>query len=394
MKANKPSYEELLTLVNELKKELDKSNLLWNQSKADSKAIHLQSVENKNALAELTESVLQRIKAPLDTVVGLAKLISTANLDFEEKNNLAEIITNTATELQSIFSEFLSYNALQTHVNELNIEVVSLNELLDDLKIKFVDQVFFKDLNLRSIKGLSDDDDTVFTDKDIVSQIFSSLLSNAIKFTNKGYIEMGYQVVANELRFYVKDTGVGIANLEHVIEENSVNIGLSTVKQLVELLHGSLQIESKSGLGTSISFQIPYEPALEKVKEEAKKTIKVLIADDEEISFMLLKKLMQKGDVEIIRAKNGEEAYEIYKSNPDINLILMDLRMPQVDGYVAAQLIKNDSPDIPIIAQSAYSFKDDKENVSKSFNGYLSKPVSKKEFEEVVHKYLDLAELN
>lgn len=394
MKANKPSYEELLELVNELKKELDKSNLLWHKSKEESKAIQLKSIENKNALAELTESVLQRIKAPLDTLVGLAKLISTANLDFEEKNNLAEIMANTSTELQSVFSEFLSYNALQTHVNELEIEVVSLNELLDDLKIKYVDQVFFKDLNLRSVKGLSDDDDTVFTDKNIVSQIFSSLLSNAIKFTSKGYIEMGYHVVQNELQFYVKDTGVGIANLENVADENHLTIGLSTVKKLVELLHGSLQIESKSGLGTTISFQIPYEPALEKVASEAKKTIKVLIADDEEISFMLLKKLMQKGNVEIIRAKNGEEAYEIYKNNPDINLILMDLRMPQVDGYVAAQLIKNESPDIPIIAQSAYSFKDDKENVSKSFNGYLSKPVNKKEFEEVVHKYLDIAPLN
>jgi len=296
--------------------------------------------------------------------------------------------------LQSFLSEFLSYNALQTHVNEFNIEVVSLNELLDDLKIKYVDQVFFKDLSLRSVKGLSDEDDMVFTDKNIVNQIFSSLLSNAIKYTDKGHVEMGYLVVNKELRFYVKDTGVGITNLENVVDENALNIGLSTVKQLVELLHGSLQIESKSGVGTSISFQIPYEPALEKVNLEAKKTIKVLIADDEEISFMLLKKLMQKGDVEIIRAKNGEEAYEIYKNNPDINLILMDLRMPQVDGYVAAQLIKNESPDIPIIAQSAYSFKDDKENVSKSFNGYLSKPVSKKEFEEVVYKYLDLAELN
>jgi CheY-like chemotaxis protein len=196
------------------------------------------------------------------------------------------------------------------------------------------------------------------------------------------------------LHFYVKDSGVGLDATKISLIHSSSSIGLSTVKQLVELLHGSLLIDSKPGFGTVVSFQIPFESAQEMPKSESKKTIKVLIADDEEISFMLLKKLMQKGDVEIIRAKNGEEAYEIYKNNPDINLILMDLRMPQVDGYVAAQLIKNESPDIPIIAQSAYSFKDDKENVSKSFNGYLSKPVSKKEFEEVVHKYLDLAELN
>jgi CheY-like chemotaxis protein len=390
MKAAKLSYDELVIMVNELKKELNAFQLSENQLKVNGAELS----QVKNELSDQASFFLHRIKSPLDTVVGLAKLLGTANLDFEEKNNLSAILANTASDLQSNFSEYLSYNSLKTHVNELNIEVVSLNELLDELKIKFVDQVFFKELLLRSVKGLSDEDDMVFTDKNIVLQILSSLLSNAIKFTEKGFVEMGYKLLGKELHFYVKDSGVGLDASNVSLVHSSSSIGLSTVKQLVELLHGSLLIDSKPGFGTVVSFQIPFEPALEKPKLEAKKTIKVLIADDEEISFMLLKKLMQKGNVEIIRAKNGEEAYEIYKNNPDINLILMDLRMPQVDGYVAAQLIKSESPDVPIIAQSAYSFKDDKENVSKSFNGYLSKPVNKKEFDEVVNKYLDIAELN
>jgi CheY-like chemotaxis protein/two-component sensor histidine kinase len=394
MKTNKPSHEELLSLVNELMTELNKTNLLLDQAKKDVEEVRLKSSENKNTLAEQTDFFLHRIKAPLDTVVGLAKLLSASNLSLEEKTNLSGIIVNTATELQSTFTEFISYISLKRHVNELNIEVVSLNELFDELRIKFLDQLFFKNLNLRTSKELPDGYDTVFTDKKIISQIFSSLLSNSIKYTDTGYIEIGYQVLNSEIQFYVIDTGIGLEHFEKSVEKKQANIGLSTVKHLVELLHGSLKTESNSSTGTTVSFQIPYEPALGKIEKKAKKTIKVLIADDEEISFMILEKLMKKGDVEIIRAKNGEEAYAIYKKNPDINLILMDLRMPQVDGYVAAQLIKNEAPNIPIIAQSAYLLNEDKKNYANVFNGYLSKPINKKEFELAVTNYIDIALLN
>jgi CheY-like chemotaxis protein len=394
MKTNKPSHEELLSLVNELMTELNKTNLLLDQAKKDVEEVRLKSSENKNTLAEQTDFFLHRIKAPLDTVVGLAKLLSASNLSLEEKTNLSGIIVNTATELQSTFTEFISYISLKRHVNELNIEVVSLNELFDELRIKFLDQLFFKNLNLRTSKELPDGYDTVFTDKKIISQIFSSLLSNSIKYTDTGYIEIGYQVLNSEIQFYVIDTGIGLEHFEKSVEKKQANIGLSTVKHLVELLHGTLKTESNSSTGTTVSFQIPYEPALGKIEKKAKKTIKVLIADDEEISFMILEKLMKKGDVEIIRAKNGEEAYAIYKKNPDINLILMDLRMPQVDGYVAAQLIKNEAPNIPIIAQSAYLLNEDKKNYANVFNGYLSKPINKKEFELAVTNYIDIALLN
>ncbi|WP_300570346.1 response regulator [Flavobacterium sp.] len=413
MKAKKPSYDELENKVAELKEELVKLSLLVNESDAASKIVldNLgieKSVELKSLNSTLIESVLNKVKTPLDTIVGLSKLLSTAKLDFEEKNNLAEIISNCSNEIQGVFSEFVSYNALKFDKGTVDAQKVSLNELLDDLKVKFVDQVFYKGLNFRSVKGLSDDDDTVLTDGGKLTQVFTSLLNNSLKFTNKGYIEMGYRQLNGELKFYVKDSGVGLdksfkeklsasaLKIDKVSEDsNEVGLGLSTVKRYVELLGGSLNVESEPGVGTVFSFKVPYVPAVVDTEEVvAKKAIKVLIADDEEISFILLKKLMEKGDVQVIRAKNGEEAYEIYKKNPDINLILMDLRMPQVDGYVAAQLIKNEAPEIPIIAQSAFSLKDDKANYGKAFNGYLSKPVNKKDFELAVNKYIDVTFLN
>lgn len=357
---------------------------------------------HKSLNSEFIESVLHKIKTPLDTIVGLSKLLSTAKLDFEEKSNFTEIIVNCANELEGVFSELSSFNSLNQNEIKVENEVVSLNELLDEVKIKFVDQVFFKGLTLKSVKGLSDDDDTVMTDKNIIIQVFTSLLNNSLRFTNKGFIEMGYQIANDQIKFYVKDSGVGFdknfrekllafdgKHEEISIDVNEVGLGLSTVKHYVNLLGGKLNAESKPEGGSIFYFNVPYVPTNAEVEiAEAKKSIKVLIAEDEEISYMLLKKLLEKGNVEIIRAKNGEEAYEIYKNNPDINLILMDLRMPQVDGYTAAQLIKNEAPEVPIIAQSSYAFKEHKKNYGKAFNGYLSKPINKDEFGQVVNKYI------
>lgn len=402
MEINKPTYIDLKNRVADLNQKVNDLSKLLDELRVENNNVSTSEKLNDYKVldTDVVHSVLLKIKTPLDTLVGLAKLLSTSKLDFEERSNFAEIINNCSSELQGFFSEFMSFNSIEKNEIKVEKEQVSLNELFDDLKIRFIDQVFFKGLTLKSVKGLSDDDDTVLIDRNIITQIFTSLLSNSLKFTHKGFIEMGYQIVDSQIKFYVKDSGVGLAtDLKEKLlsskSEEELGLGLSTVKQYVSLLEGVLQVESKPDAGTVFYFKVPHIPSLIDAEvKEVKKTIKVLIADDEEISFMLLKKLMEKGNVEIIRAKNGEEAYEIYKNNPDISLVLMDLRMPQVDGYVAAQLIKNESPDVPIIAQSAYTFKGEKENVSQSFDGYLSKPVNKKEFEAVVNKYLGLSTLN
>lgn len=403
METNKSSYDAIESRMAHLKEKLMGLSLLLNDTDKEAKIVlNSLNLENPGGYPpqspEMVVSFLNKIKGPLDTVVGLSNLLCTASLDVEEKNNFAEIITNCSNELHGLFAEFTSYHSFESENESVHTQSVSLNELLDDLKIKFVDQVFYKGLNLRSFKGLADDEDTVMLDKEKITRVFTSLLHNSLKFTNKGFIEMGYRLVKDELKFYVRDSGIGLnsSSKEKLLSNaGDVGLGLSTVKRYVELMGGDLKVESEVGAGTVFYFKVPYVPStIDELAVQEKKKIKVLIAEDEEISFMLLKKLLEKGDVEIIRAKNGEEAYEIYKENPDINLILMDLRMPQVDGYTAAQLIKNEAPEIPIIAQSSYAFKENKENYNKAFNGYLSKPVNKKEFESVVNKYIDVAFLN
>lgn len=407
MDANKLSYEELEGQVLDLQQQLAQLSL----QRGDSQSLQPLSsgVSARQPVnTQLLDAVLLKIKTPLDTIIGLANLLSSSKLDDNERHNLAEIIASCSGELQGVLSEFVSHNALESQKEAVVLQTVSLNELLDELKIKFMNQVFHKGLAMKSYKGLSDEDDVVMIDKHKIVQVFSSLITNSVKFTEHGLIEIGYRVINNELKFYVKDSGVGCEkditeklNASHYKLDKAagvtceVGLGLATVKRYVELLGGTLNVASEVNVGTVISFKVPYVPAeADQAAPVAKKVTKVLIAEDEEISFLLLKKLLEKGQVEVFRAKNGEEAYEIYKNNPDINLILMDLRMPQVDGYTAAQLIKNESPDIPIIAQSAYSFKEDNEIYGKAFNGYISKPVNKREFQQAVNKYIELAVLN
>jgi signal transduction histidine kinase len=215
MEANTPSRDELERQVADLKEKLAELSLLLRE--ADKKAnVVLDNLEVEKPggyppqSPALVTSFLNKIKAPLDTIVGLANLLTTAKLDFEEKNNFAEIIANCSSELQGVFSEFESYNSLKSENEGVHTRSVSLNELMDDLKIKFVDQVFYKGLSLKSFKGLSDDEDTVLIDRNKITQVFTSLLNNSLKFTTKGFIEMGYRLVDNELKFYVKDTGVGL----------------------------------------------------------------------------------------------------------------------------------------------------------------------------------------
>ncbi|MGX7667965.1 ATP-binding response regulator [Flavobacterium pedocola] len=408
METNKPSYEELAQLVAELRERL-RSLTASAQSQSDLDSPNKEkALADKAIKAELVAIFLQQIQLPLDTIIGVANLLSNPNLDFEQRNNFAEIIKSCTGELRGILSEFASYTTSQSEKETVNTQKVSLNELLDELKVKFIGQVLHNNLGLRFIKGLADREDAVMTDAAMISQIFTNLMNNSLRFTSKGYIEIGYQVEHNELIFYVKDTGIGLEKdlkdkllrsdfkLDKVSDgAGSAGLGLSTAKHYLDLLGGSLHVQSEVGFGTVFSFKVPYQPVVDQTKSEApRKTIKVLIAEDEEISYLLLKSLLEKGNVEIIRAKNGEEAYWIYKSNPDINLILMDLRMPQVDGYTAAQLIKNEAPEIPIIAQSAYVLDEDKGNYGKAFNDYLSKPINKKEFQQVLDKYIDVAFLN
>jgi len=249
------------------------------------------------------------------------------------------------------------------------------------------------------------------TDGNRIKQVLCNLLNNAIKFTQEGKIEFGYKIKKNFIEFYVTDTGIGIAmeNYEFVFqrfrqlqttdtrEYGGNGLGLSISKALVEKLGGTFTINSKPGIGSTFIFTIPFEKIIEKISSPAtilsdqynwdEKTI--LLVEDEVDNHVYLEELLSGTNIKMLHAWNGKEAVEQVKNHTDISLILMDIKMPIMDGYEATRLIKQIRPKLPVIAQTAYAQRSDREQALKAgCDNHLSKPISKYLFMEVLNSYL------
>jgi len=276
---------------------------------------------------------------------------------------------------------------------------------------QFIPRVNEKKLSLTWETALEYSDAFILTDSTKLFQILSNLVNNALKFTNKGDIKLEYKVKENFLEFCVSDTGIGIPQEHHnrIFDrfyqvQNTISriyeatgLGLSISKAYVELLGGKIWLESEPGMGTTFYFTIPFEKsdsegeaASGRILTESslfrnKKTI--LIAEDIESNFKLLKYFLSGSNTEIVRAVNGKEAVEKCLSDQSIDLVLMDLRMPVMDGYTAVKLIRESKPDIPIIAQTAYA--DDRYRaIECGCTGVISKPFDKKTLLKVISEFI------
>ena len=261
---------------------------------------------------------------------------------------------------------------------------------------------------------VSDQESTILTDKNKLNKVLGNLLENALKFTDEGIVELGYTIKDKELEIFVKDSGIGIkpekqrlifdrfSQAEKVLSKKvgGLGLGLSIAKENAELLGGKISVVSELGEGAVFFVTIPYKsvnlaPKIEKEKEktvENKKKYTILVAEDEEVNFIFLEILLEdklKFPCTIIHAKNGLEAVELCRNNPEIELVLMDIKMPKMDGHEATRKIKEFRPNLPIIAQTAYSSAEEKE---KAFlagcDDFLSKPINKEDLGSKLKNYL------
>ena len=236
-----------------------------------------------------------------------------------------------------------------------------------------------------------------------------------MKFTNEGYIELGYEIMDEHVRFHVKDSGIGITTENQKViferfrqEDNSytrkhggTGLGLAISKQIIELLGGEIGVESKPEQGADFYFTIPLEqtakplPSAEKVDRPRYQnnlklaTKKILIAEDDSSNYMFLESLLRSTEAELIWARNGQQAVDIHAGHDDIDLILMDIRMPEMNGLQATEKIRSLDKDIPIIALTAFAFADDREkSMEAGCTEHLAKPVKIEELKGVLQKYL------
>lgn len=356
------------------------------------------------------------IRTPMNGIIGFAGFLEEPDISDEKRKQYIRIINNSCTQLLRIIDDILEISQLETGQIKLKPEAFNLNDLFLELFAIYNLQAKQQKIPLYLKKGLPDKECRVQTDKSRLIKILGNLLENAIKFTNEGHIELGYYPEGRDIIFYVKDSGIGISPeyLEDIFERfvqedkdasrqfGGLGIGLSIARENTKLLKGSIRVESEKGKGSAFFLSLPLnlmyaKEEQQKMKADKDKTSKkkynILVAEDEEVNYLFIETLFSISNAhqyELIHARNGQEAIDICERNKAIDLILMDIKMPVLDGHEASKRIKGNWPDIPVIAQTAYSTDADKALALESgCDDFISKPLDKKELFRLIHTYLD-----
>jgi signal transduction histidine kinase/CheY-like chemotaxis protein len=336
------------------------------------------------------------IRTPLNAIVGFSNLLGNTD-DADEKKQFVNIIENNNQLLLQLISDILDLSKIEANTLEFNYHRTDINELINNMK-KVVSQRVRPDVVLNVVEGMRRC--IVTADQNRLSQVLINLLTNACKFTSKGSITLGYELRGEELYFYVRDTGIGISpekiekvftrfvKLNHFAQGSG--LGLAISQSLIEKMGGHIGAQSDGeGKGSTFWFTIPYQPleeteeSHEKAIEHAKQVVShqmftILIAEDNESNYLLFKSILGK-EYQLIHAWDGVEAVECYKKFQP-NLILMDINMPNMNGYEATREIRKLSATVPIIAVTAYAYSSEKEQILNSgFNSYIAKPLNASE---------------
>ena len=353
------------------------------------------------------------IRTPMNGILGFTELLKESNLNSDDIRDYIQIIQVSGKRMLNTINNIVDVSKIESGLIQVNISETNINEKMDFIFNFFKPEVQFKGLQFFLKNNLTTKESIIKTDQEKVNGILTNLIKNAIKFTFEGSINFGYNKKDEFLEFYVKDTGIGIPeNQKELIFERfrqgteSLNrdydgngLGLSIAKSYVEMLGGKIWVESQECNGSTFYFTIPcIDVSNEKTKiintdstdykESQLKNLKILIVEDDEISYSLLTRMLHKISKEILHAKTGVEAIEVCRNNPDLDLVLMDIRMPQMNGYEATRKIREFNKDVIIIAQTAYAFPADKENAIKAgTNDYIFKPINKPLLLELIKKH-------
>ncbi len=302
------------------------------------------------------QNISHEIRTPMNSIVGFSELLKDKNTTESEKTQYLEMIGKSSDQLLNIVNAVLDISLIETGNISIIKKKVALNDLMDELYQSYK-PLIKNNISFAVFKGLEDHLSLILTDTIKVRQILNNLLNNAIKFTDIGHIRFGYTLVKNELEFFVEDTGIGIdpdfhqkiferfrkVGPENIKLYEGVGLGLSICKGNIELLNGRIWLESETGKGAKFFFAVPYEPVNEEEAVITKKAeslknfenFSVLVAEDDEINYMYIKEIFRGTGAELFHAANGKEAVEICQNNKKINVVLIDIKMPVMNGYEA-----------------------------------------------------------
>ena len=364
------------------------------------------------------------IRTPMNAILGFSSLLKEEDIDLEQSDYYIDIINSKGKDLMRIISDIIDISRIEAGDLLVRVEPLEIFEFMRDIYDEFKEDTQIKtrsNLQFRLHIPEPELQVTVNTDPARLKQVFVNLIHNAIKFTPDGYIEIGFDLLPeNNIRLFVRDTGIGIPHEKqkliferfrqidesHTREFGGTGLGLAICKNLVEKMGSELLVKSLEGQGSDFQFTLKYvhseEPAHDSVdvaedRESAAKMVnldlkgrKILIVEDDGSSYLFLETLLRKHNPEIFWAKSGFHAIELLKKEDDIDLILMDIRMPEMNGMDTTREIRKIYPDLPIIAQTAYAqISDRKMSLDCGCNDYISKPIEAVELYSMLAKHLN-----
>lgn len=404
----KEQNEEYIALNEELTESNEKIKRVNNELQAAKK----KAEESDRLKSAFLANMSHEIRTPMNAIMGFSEILLRPNLPPEKQQVFAEVINSSCNQLLGLINDVLDISKIETGQMSVNTGSTNINELLNNTHRLFKPNAEKKKIEFNFHPGLSDSESTIFTDEVKFIQIINNLISNAIKFTKKGAVNFGYFLNGNQLEFFVSDTGIGIEsqNYEKIFDRfwqvetseshkyGGTGLGLPISKAFVEMLGGNISLESVLGEGSTFKFTIPYLPSqLQKIAKSnqnesfnfAGKTI--LIAEDEKANEILIAELLKATNAILLHTANGKEAIEALQSNSNIDLILMDLKMPVMSGIDATKKIREFNQTVPIIAITAHALGGDKEKCTMAgCNDYVAKPIDSSILFKTIAKHLNI----
>ena len=368
--------------------------------------------ESDHLKSAFLANMSHEIRTPMNGILGFVELLSSAEFGVEEKESFVSIIKRSGNRLLDTINDIIEISKIesgQIDYHETEIDLVEVMNYYHDFFSKEAEskgiKLIYTENNISSLE--------IRTDKIKLDSILTNLVKNAIKFTTEGTIEFGFNLIGEHINFHVKDTGCGLSPedqikvFERFIQADNSNsrghegsgLGLAICKNYAQLLGGDIRVESELGKGSIFYVSIKFNPvedsqskveiAMPEQEVLHSNSYKILIAEDDESSFQFLDFLLSRDKYEVIRATDGKKALEEFKNNTGFDVILMDMKMPIMDGYEATREIRKLNPTIPIIAQTAFALNGDRqEAMDAGCTDYISKPIVKEKLFALLGKYM------
>lgn len=356
-------------------------------------------------------NVSHEIRTPMNGILGFLELLNDRELNEEQRELYMNVITQSGQRLLSTINDIVEIAKIESGQIELHLSNINSTELMTYYRDFFKKQAADKNITLNLGPHVTGEPAVIRTDRYKLECILTNLLNNAVKFTIKGGIEFGNYIRGESLVFYVKDSGIGIppekfdtifqrfvqADLGMSRAYEGSGLGLAIVKAYVDIMNGQVWLESEPGKGSTFYFSIPVDPnqhkmgqvsSMAEIQEVKQKKSPVLIVEDDDIVFLYLQTILKGHVSEIIHRKNGLDAVQAVKEIPGLSLVLMDIRLPGINGLEATREIRKFNPNIPIIAQTAYAMAGDRDKaLDAGCNEYIQKPINRHKLLALIEKF-------